>query len=244
MLKKYDKKIIDFYKDATGLGEEAIRPLLDYETWLSPNLAQDLNFTTTKATNIPVLAKATFNFNTDKMNNLSNEDKSWIEKKFEQILNIGKKTDVKNIVLQDANGVEIDFVDVAEGEQPEIGVSMALVDGADAEGSFIMPDGQTFVFVAGLLTEVIEAETEEADASAERIAQLEQQLADFQANIEAKELVIEEKESIIAKMQADTKELKSKITSKFEDVEKVEAKKEAETESGYKGMVNKIKNKK
>lgn len=244
MLKKYDKKIIDFYKDVTSLTEEAIRPLLDYETWLSPNLAQDLRFTTKKADNVPVLAKATFNIKTEKMNNLSNEDKSWIEKQFGKILNYGKKAEVKNIVLQDANGVEIDFVDVEEGEMPEIGVSKALVDGADAEGSFVMPDGQTFVFAGGVLTEVIEAVEEEADASAERIAQLEQQIAEMQASVDAKAVEVSEKDEIIAKMKADTKELKSKITSKFEEVEPKIVKKEDTNESPYKAMVNKIKKRK
>ena len=244
MLKKYDKKIIDFYKEATNLSEEAIRPLLDYETWLSPNLAQDLRFTTKKADNVPVLAKATFNIKTEKMNNLSNEDKSWIEKQFGKILNIGKKADVKNIVLQDANGVEIDFVDVEEGAMPEIGVSTATVDGAPADGSFIMPDGQTFVFADGVLTEVIEAVEEEADASAERIAELEQQIAEMQANVDAKATEVEEKDAIIAQMKADTKALKSKITSKFEEVEPKVVKKDEAIESPYKTMVNKIKKRK
>lgn len=245
MLKKYDKKIIDFYKDSTGLSEEAIRPLLDYETWLSPNLAQDLGFTTKKANNVPVLAKATFNFKNEEMNKLSNEEKSWFETQFDKILNIGKKADVKNIVLQDANGAEIDFTNVEEGEMPIPKESEATVDGAPAEGEYIMPDGVVFVFVGGVLDTIVEAvEEEEADANAERVAELEQQIAEMQASVDAKAVEVSDKDAIIAQMKADTKALKSKITSKFEEVEPKTVKKEETVESPYKAMANKIKNKK
>lgn len=221
MLKKYDKKVIDFYKDTTGLNEEALRPLLEYETWLSPNLAQDLGFTTKKIENVPVLAKAIYNL--DKMSNLTKEDKSWIERQFEKIL--GKKEEVKNIVLQDADGVEIDFPEVMDGEQPEVGVSTATVGGEAAQGEYLMPDGSTFVFADGVLTEIREVE-EEPDANAERIAELEKQLAEAQAEAQANAEKVEEQESIIATMKADTKELKAKITSKFEAPEEKENKEE------------------
>ena len=184
MLKKYDKKVIDFYKETTGLTEEALRPLLDYETWLSPNLAQDLRFTTKKADNVPVLAKATFNLNTDRMSEFSKEDKNWLEKQFEKILNIGKKEPVKNIVLQDADGVEIDFPDVMEGEEPEIGVSTATVDGAPAVGDYLMPDGRTFTFAEGVLTAIVEAE--EPDANAERIAGIREAISRSTSNSRSK----------------------------------------------------------
>lgn len=236
MLKKYDKKVIDFYKETTGLTEEALRPLLDYETWLSPNLAQDLRFTTKKADNVPVLAKATFNLNTDRMSEFSKEDKNWLEKQFEKILNIGKKEPVKNIVLQDTDGVEIDFPDVMEGEEPEIGVSTATVDGAPANGDYLMPDGRTFTFAEGVLTAIVEAE--EPDANAERIAELEKQLAEAQATATANATKVEEQETIIAEMKANTKELKAKITSKFEDVEPKEIKEDAPVNSALSALKN------
>lgn len=223
MLKKYDKKVIDFYQETTGLSETAIRPLLDYETWLSPNLAKDLNFTTTKADNIPILAKATFNFNTENMSTLTKEDKSWFESTFNKIFNMGeKKEPVKNVIIQDSDGTEIDFINVEEGESPVVDESKANVGGQPASGEFVMPDGVIYTFTDGILTGI--AEPEAPDANAERIAELEQQLAEATALAEANATAVTEKESIIAEMKKATKDLKAKITSKFEEVEPKEKK--------------------
>lgn len=207
MLKRYEKKIVDFYIKTTGLNEEAIRPLLNYETWLSPKLANDLKFTTSVADNIPVLAKANFNFKLD--NKMTDEQKGMFTKLFEKVDAIFSKVNVtvKNIVLQDANGIEVEFPDVAEGEIPIVGESTALVDGTPAEGEYLMPDGQTYIFVGGVLTEIVEAQV---DDKAEKIAELEKQLADAKAEIEAKNTALTEASNVVATLK---KEIKSSFTA-------------------------------
>jgi len=235
MLKRYEKKIVDFYIKTTGLNEEAIRPLLNYETWLSPKLANDLKFTTSVADNIPVLAKANFNFKLD--NKMTDEQKGMFTKLFEKVDAIFSKVNVtvKNIVLQDANGIEVEFPDVAEGEMPIVGESTALVDGTPAEGEYLMPDGQTYIFVGGVLTEIVEAQV---DDNAEKIAELEKQLADAKAEIEAKNTALTEASNVVATLK---KEIKSSFTAV-----KSEKKEESTTEvkSSYKELVEKAKNKK
>jgi len=219
MLKKYEKKLVDFYTKATNLNEEAIRPLLTYETWLSPKLAYELKFTTSVPNNLPVLAKAVYNLKTDtKMND---EQKGLFAKfndKLDSIIDklVGKSS-VKAILLQDANGVEIEFPDVMDGEQPIVGESTAMVDGSPAEGEYLMPDGTTMIFSGGVLTEIKEAEP---DANAEKIAELEKQLAEANAQVEAKDSVIQETEK-------DIKALRKEIKSSFK-AEPVDAKKEEE----------------
>lgn len=207
MLKRYEKKIVDFYIKTTGLNEEAIRPLLNYETWLSPKLANDLKFTTSVADNIPVLAKANFNFKLD--NKMTDEQKGMFTKLFEKVDAIFSKVNVtvKNIVLQDANGIEVEFPDVAEGEMPIVGESTALVDGTPAEGEYLMPDGQTYIFVGGVLTEIVEAQV---DDNVEKIAELEKQLADAKAEIEAKNTALTEASNVVATLK---KEIKSSFTA-------------------------------
>jgi len=207
MLKRYEKKIVDFYIKTTGLNEEAIRPLLNYETWLSPKLANDLKFTTSVADNIPILAKANFNFKLD--NKMTDEQKGMFTKLFEKVDAIFSKVNVtvKNIVLQDANGIEVEFPDVAEGEMPIVGESTALVDGTPAEGEYLMPDGQTYIFVGGVLTEIVEAQV---DDNAEKIAELEKQLADAKAEIEAKNTALTEASNVVATLK---KEIKSSFTA-------------------------------
>lgn len=222
MLKKYEKKLVDFYVKATNLSEEAIRPLLTYETWLSPKLAFDLKFTTSVQEDLPILAKANFNFKPD--NKMTEEQKGFFAKfneKLDAIMSkISGTQDVKAIVLQDANGVEIEFPEVMDGEQPEVGVSTAMVDGQPAEGEYLMPDGQTYIFVGGVLTEIVEVEV---DDNAEKIAELERQLEEAKAEIEAKETALNEvKKEVVA--------LKKEIKSSFE-VGKKEKKEEKKTEA-------------
>lgn len=209
MLKKYEKKLVDFYVKATGLSDEAIRPLLTYETWLSPKLANDLRFTTSIANDVPILAKANFNFKPD--SKMTDEQKGMFTKLFEKVDAIFSKvnvSNVKNIVLQDANGVEVEFPDVAEGEMPIVGESNALVDGQPAEGEYLMPDGQTYIFTGGVLTEIVEAQV---DDNAEKIAELEKQLAEAKAEIEAKNEALTEASNVVATLK---KEIKSSFTAK------------------------------
>lgn len=208
MLKKYEKKLVDFYTKNTGLNDEAIRPLLTYETWLSPKLAQDLRFTTSIASDVPVLAKANFNFKPD--NKMTDEQKGMFTKLFEKVDAIFSKVNVtvKNIVLQDANGVEVEFPEVAEGEMPIAGESTALVDGQPAEGEYLMPDGQTYIFVSGILTEIKEVEEDE---QASKIAELEKQLSDAKAEIEAKKEALKETSEIVSTLK---KEIKSSFVAK------------------------------
>lgn len=59
-----------------------------------------------------------------------------------------------NKILYDATGVEIDFYELGEDEIAEVGAK-ARIDGKDADGSYVMTDGSTYVFVAGELTEII-----------------------------------------------------------------------------------------
>lgn len=232
MLKKYEKKLVDFYVKATGLSDEAIRPLLTYETWLSPKLANDLRFTTSIANDVPILAKANFNFKPD--NKMTDEQKGMFTKLFEKVDAIFSKVNVtvKNIVLQDVNGVEVEFPDVAEGEMPIVGESTALVDGTPAEGEYLMPDGQTYIFVGGVLTEIVEAQV---DDNAEKIAELEKQLAEAKAEIEAKNTALTEASNVVATLK---KEIKSSFTAV-----KAEKKEEKEVVNSAKSALENLKNK-
>ena len=216
MLKKYEKKLVDFYTKSLGLSNEAIIPLLTYETWLSPKLANDLRFTTSITSDLPVLAKANFNLKPD--NKMTEEQKGFFTKileKADAILNKVNGSSVKAILLQDANGVEIEFPEVMEGELPEAGVSIATVDGTPAEGEYIMPDGQTYIFVGGVLTEIKEVE---ADDNSEEIEDLKRQLAEAQSQIEAKDVQIVE-------IANEVKAMKKEIKSSFK-AEPIVAKKE------------------
>jgi len=163
------------------------------------------------------------NLNND--NQMTENDKSWIEEKFSGILNLIKgkepkkgfnvvslkKGTIVNVDVTDANGVIITFPDVADGAMPTIG-DIATIDGKPAEGEYLMPDGNTYVFVDGELTQVVEAgdvEVDVVDALTAEVAQLKEQLATQTTNYE---------QAVV--------NLKAQIVSKFETKEPKEAPKD------------------
>lgn len=227
-----ETKLIKFYTNQTGLSQDAIAPLLKNETWLTEEQAISLGFAT--ASNEPILAKA-FIINQKPNNSMTTEDKSWIEAKFAAILNSFKKP-VSNIMLQDANGVSIDFPEVADGETPAIG-AVANVDGQPAEGEYLMPDGSTFVFSGGALAEVIVPVDDE-------LATLRQQLADKEAELAANATALTEKETQLTNLIKEVKELKAGITSRFDGESKKENNKTDEpVTNSAKSALENLKNK-
>jgi ATP-dependent Clp endopeptidase proteolytic subunit ClpP len=229
-----ENRLVKFYSQQTGLNSEALQPLLRNETWLTEDQATSLGFAT--LLNEPILAKAYLNINTDKQ--MTKEDKSWIEEKFTSILNAFKKPMV-NIVLQDANGVSIEFPEVEEGESPEIG-SIATVDGQPAEGEYVMPDGATYVFVGGALSEMIVNDENVLD---EELASLRKQLAEKEAALEANAITITEQQAQITNIVKEVKELKAGITSRFDGEEKKENKKGGEIVNDAKAALENLKTK-
>lgn len=201
-----ENKLIKFYTNQTGLGSDAIAPLLKNETWLTEDQATSLGFAT--LLNEPILAKAYLNLNNDKQ--MNKEDRSWIESKFEAIQNLFTKK-IVNIVLQDANGVEVDFPEVMEGESPAIG-SVANIDGQPAEGEYLMPDGSTYVFASGSLTEIKEADSSSIEIELE---DLKQKLAEKEAELQASAEKIALQEDQIVNIVKEVKELKTGITSRL-----------------------------
>ena len=113
-----------------------------------------------------------------------------VDKLFNQIQNYFKP--VKMLVLQDVNGVEIDFGDQVETpEQVQVGVSGVTIDGAPAEGDYVMPSGETYVFTSGELSAINEpAPEEDAEMTAlrEENEQLKQQLEGVQNSLKDVEL--------------------------------------------------------
>jgi ATP-dependent Clp protease protease subunit len=202
MVKDAEDRLVKFYVDTTNNTKEAILPLMQQETFLSKEQSLTLGFATEMQK--VVSAKAYFNSNLNKMQTqLSKEDKTWIEKQFEKVLNIGKSNVKALMTLQDASGVSIEFTDLNEGDVPKVD-DVATVDGAPAEGEFLMPDGSTLVFVGGVVTEIIPVstdDTEEMEALRQENSDLKEQLQTANANFTA--------------LQNEVKNLKRGITSRL-----------------------------
>jgi ATP-dependent Clp protease protease subunit len=217
-IRNAEKKLIDFYKKATNTTDEAIRPLLVNETWLTNDQAINLGFATIE--NLPMVAVAYFKSNsTINTNKMTKEDKSFIENLFAPVLALIKKP-IVNITVTDADGIVIDFAELVEGDIPKVD-DVATIDGNPADGEFLMPDGSAIVFAAGVVVEVKEAAAEGADGSEDmqalkdENARLQQELLTANASNEANELAV-------ANLEKEVVNIKKQITSKLD----VESKKE------------------
>jgi ATP-dependent Clp protease, protease subunit len=247
-IKKIENEIIDFYAKALGTTKEAIAPILRDETFLTTEQAVNIGFATDIGVELGVVAK--FNTKTEIMSELSKESKNWIQEQLSSFaMKFSKEQKVTNKMVTDANGVMIDFPDVAEDAEPQIG-DVATMEGQPVNGEHVMPDGRTFVFTDGALTEIVEAEQdEELEAVKKERDELKEQLA--QANKDA-ETAKSEETKMAEELDAIFKEftnLKKSITSKFEiDLEgktkKEDAKvKEKSTVQMRLERLNEIKNK-
>jgi hypothetical protein len=163
-LKSIEQKMVGFYKKALSIEEQAILPLLKNETWLTGNQLTDLGFTTSQQ--VAIAAKAYLKPNLTMNGTFTDKDRHWMESLFTKVLAKFKHAHILNKVVQDATGAEIDFTDLPDDGAIEIGL-MATVEGQPAEGEFLLPDGSTYIFSEGELTEIIEPE-EEAEAAALR----------------------------------------------------------------------------
>ena len=203
VVKQAEDKLVKFYIEKTSNTKEAIVPLLKQETFMNIDQAITLGFAT--VVQKMVSAKAYFNQNSNKMQTqLSKEDKSWIETQFNKVLKIGKKADVKaSMQMQDASGVTIEFTDLNEGDIPKLN-DVATIDGLPAEGEYVMPDGGTFVFMAGALVENVSVKYPN-----EQMALLEAENAELKEQLGLAN-------SNFAQLQTEIVNLKKGITSRFD----------------------------
>lgn len=207
-LRQTEKQLLDFYTKELGISEEAIQPLIRDETWLTVDQLQTLGFTTAQPAK--VAAKARINLKND--NKMTNEDKNWFKELFSDFAAMLKpKGKAKNKMVQDATGAELDFADLADDAPIEVGAS-ATVDGAPAEGEYIMPDGTIYNFTAGVLEEIVPPATDDLAAANERIAELEAELA--AKNTELADKVAEHSEQLDT-INKEFNKIKAQVKSKL-----------------------------
>jgi len=168
-LQSCNDKIADHYVLHTDLTKEEALALMENETSITAEEAVKMRFATSieEVLRPVALKRFSINKNDDKMN-----------KKTQTLLNKAMQflKGFQNKVVETADGVELDFYELEDTAVIEVGVK-AYFDGVDAEGKYVMLTGETYVFEAGVLIEIIPAEDEMSleDAKAE-IAALTEQL--------------------------------------------------------------------
>lgn len=162
-LRTIENDFIDFYSKYTNIDKGSIAKLLHNETFLSSAEAFELGFATDIV--IPIMAVALFSNDMFEDVSLNNNNKQEEMNKIEKLItsalnsftNTEDEVETVALVIMDANGVEINFPDVSEVDEPVVG-DKALVDGSPAEGEYVSPEGNTMVFESGELKEIKEEE--------------------------------------------------------------------------------------
>lgn len=218
-LRDIEQKLAGIYAMETDLTAEEALEVMKEDKFLDVAWLEEKGFVSEVR---EFKAVATLNKNDNKMNNLTEEKVEGLFnkflKKFENALK--PKADPTNKIVQDATGEEIDFYELAEGDEVVVG-SKARIDGSDAEGEKLMPSGETYVFEAGELTEIRgaegeEEESEEMEALRAENAQLKEQLDALNSEKAELENKVEAQESAITAIREDFTNLKNEITSGFE----------------------------
>jgi len=171
--------------DAGGYAEdlmEALKVLKDEEIKIANIYASETNFSYDEAISLMKQDRMMTNQELEKFGleikeyiavakyNSTNTNKKQMNKRTEAILNKVAKLfgSFQNKLVTSADGKELDFYELADDAVVAVG-DKAYYDGMDADGSFIMPDGETYVFIAGELTEI--QSEDETDTNDEALAE-------------------------------------------------------------------------
>ncbi|MBP0904854.1 ATP-dependent Clp protease proteolytic subunit [Mariniflexile gromovii] len=218
-LKQIENDFIKFYSSYTSIDENSIAQLLKNETFLSADEAVEMGFATAKKSSIKAVAY--YHNNEEENKNEMTKTQKFINA-MEAIFGIdsdvnGEENTIVALVIQDANGEEINFTELSEDEQPKVrteeeaGSKAVDADNKPIEGERVQTDGSTWVFEAGELVEIkpVEEEVEETieeevEASAEATEEVEEEI-DFEALLKMLET------SITAKFTKENDALKSEI---------------------------------
>ncbi len=169
---------IDFIDMMIPHHESAIKMANDFDGKIKNEELKKIieNIKTSQAKEIEQMKKIKEESTNNKLNKMN--------KKTEAVLNKVAKFfgSFSNKLVTSADGKELDFYELADDAVIEVGAK-AYYDGMDADGSFIMPDGETYVFVAGELTEIQSEDI--TDTSAEALAEANATIALLTEQLEA-----------------------------------------------------------
>lgn len=201
-LEKCNNMIADHYALHTDLTRDEALELMNNDTSITAEEAVTIRFATSIEEVLRPVALKRFSTNTN--NNKMNKKTQSVLNKFAKLF-----TSFSNKVISTADGKELDFYELEEEAVVKVG-DKAYYDGMDADGSFIMPDGETYVFIVGELTEIQsedvtdtnESDLAEANAT---IALLTEQLEKASNKVEELVAINSNKDAIISGYKASSK---------------------------------------
>lgn len=159
-LRVEEDNIIRIYSELFGKSAEEIKALMKPEKFMTSDEALALNLITKiNGTGEPAKVESVINNENENKN-----DETMDKVKAKKSLDVLAKAfnDIKsffspsNLLLQDVNGVELDFgADVTSEEQIVVGITGVTANGEPAQGDYTMPNGSVLRFTAGTLDEIV-----------------------------------------------------------------------------------------
>lgn len=178
-LNTINARLANHYANHTDLSYDEALELMNAETFINTEEAKAMRFATDIEQVLrPVALKRFINVNNNEMNK-NTKSASILAKAMEFLKSVGGSP--VNKLVSTADEMELDFYELAQDDMVEVGAK-ARIDGADAEGSYVMKEGETFVFVAGELTEIV-AKAEEVIS--EDVVAMQATINDLTAKLEA-----------------------------------------------------------
>ena len=206
-LKELEQKVANFYAAKTNITSEKALELMKAETFMKPEEALKEGF----ITEIASVMKAVAVYKPKTENKMSKkvlskeEAETMLDKAVQKIKSLFE-TKAQNKMVLDATGAEIDFPDIDEDATPSVG-DKATVEGGAAEGEYLMPSGETYVFVSGELTEIKESEEDDS----EEIETLKQEVASLKDNLSSEQSEMKALKDENKKITETLKDLKATI---------------------------------
>jgi len=219
-LQAEENKLVKQLVNKLGIEEAVLRGYMEQERFLTLEEVELLNIANIVNHEFKAVAK----LKKDEMNEKEvKQELSGIKKVLEEVKAYFTKT--KALMLQDVNGVEIDMPEIETIDQLTTGVA-ATIDGAPANGEYVLDTGEVLVFESGSLIEIKEQSEDEMEQLKVENENLKKQLEELTAKAEEKESEIEElKVNATAKVEEVTKkfnEFKAKYSKEFVPDGKIE----------------------
>lgn len=195
-LKAVNLRIAQHYADHTDLTVKEALELMEFETYIPTETAKAMRFATSIEQVLRPVALERFN-NKQQTDMNKNTKTSSVVALAQAFMKAIKGT--SNKLVMSATQEEIDFYELADDAVVEIGAK-ARVNGEDAQGDYVMPDGEVYVFEGGELVEKRPAVMD--DEAAKLQEEIDNLTTQLEAITNAAKATVEAKDAEIATLNA------------------------------------------
>lgn len=198
--------IAKHYANHTDLTYEEARELMDNETYITPEECVKLRFATSIEQALRPVALLQKKFNKSNNVKMAKNSKKVQTKNQSEKTFINKLKEFFNKDVFTADNQILDFYEKEDNETVAVG-DKANLDGKPAEGEVIIANGDKYIFEAGVLTEIVEAEAEQPNnledpaegEEGDETQKLKDRIAELETELEEKDNKIEELEDMLEK---------------------------------------------